>query len=225
MARILVTGASRGIGLELCKQLAARGDEVIAACRRSNEALAALDVSVVEGIDVTRAESMDQLAGAVDRPLDTLVLNAGILVRETIDSLDFDMMRAQFEVNAMGPLRVVQALRSRLHAGAKVAIITSRMGSIADNTSGRMYGYRMSKAAVNIAGVSLAHDLLEQGVSVQLLHPGSVRTDMTGGHGMVEADFSVRGLIERIDAMSMQNTGTFWHAQGETLPWLSLIHI
>ena len=129
------------------------------------------------------------------------------------------MMRAQFEVSAMGPLRVVQALRSRLHAGAKVAIITSRMGSIADNTSGRMYGYRMSKAAVNIAGVSLAHDLLEQGVSVQLLHPGSVRTDMTGGHGMVEADFSVRGLIERIDAMSMQNTGTFWHAQGETLPW------
>ena len=219
MARILVTGASRGIGLELCKQLAARGDEVIATCRRSNEALAALEVSVIEGIDVTRAESMDQLAGAVDRPLDTLVLNAGILVRETIDSLDFDMMRAQFEVNAMGPLRVVQALRSRLHAGAKVAIITSRMGSIADNTSGRMYGYRMSKAAVNIAGVSLAHDLLEQGVSVQLLHPGSVRTDMTGGHGMVEADFSVRGLIERIDAMSMQNTGTFWHAQGETLPW------
>ena len=219
MARILVTGASRGIGLELCKQLAARGDEVIAACRSSNEALAALEVSVIEGIDVTRAESMDQLAGAVDRPLDTLVLNAGILVRETIDSLDFDMMRAQFEVNAMGPLRVVQALRSRLHDGAKVAIITSRMGSIADNTSGRMYGYRMSKAAVNIAGVSLAHDLLEQGVSVQLLHPGSVRTDMTGGHGMVEADFSVRGLIERIDAMSMQNTGTFWHAQGETLPW------
>jgi NAD(P)-dependent dehydrogenase (short-subunit alcohol dehydrogenase family) len=103
--------------------------------------------------------------------------------------------------------------------GTKIGIVTSRMGSIADNTSGSRYGYRMSKAAVNMAGVSLSRDLAERGVAVALLHPGYVRTGMTGGHGLVDADEAAGGLLARMDALSMDTSGTFWHAQGEVLPW------
>ncbi len=145
--------------------------------------------------------------------------NAGVLSRETLDDVDSERIRLQFEVNALGPLRVTAALRPRLRRGSKVAIVTSRMGSIADNTSGSMYGYRMSKAAVNAAGKSLAMDLKPDGVAVALLHPGYVRTGMTGGNGLVDADESARGLVARIDALDLDSSGGFWHANGESLPW------
>jgi NAD(P)-dependent dehydrogenase (short-subunit alcohol dehydrogenase family) len=219
MTTALVTGSNRGIGLELCRQLKARGVDVIAACRRSSPELDELGVQVEQGVDVADLDSVRALAARLDTPLDLLVNNAGILSVERLDELDYDAMRAQFEVNALGPLRVTSALRPLLGNGSKVAIITSRMGSIADNTSGSMYGYRMSKAAVNIAGVSLAQDLRPDGISVALLHPGAVKTEMTRGHGMVEADFAARGLLARIDAMSLENSGSFWHAQGDALPW------
>jgi NAD(P)-dependent dehydrogenase (short-subunit alcohol dehydrogenase family) len=123
------------------------------------------------------------------------------------------------EVNAYGPLRVTHKLLSLLRQGSKVALITSRMGSIADNTSGGAYGYRMSKAALNAAGKSLAHDLASQGVSVAILHPGYVRTEMTSNHGSVEPDDAARDLLKRIDELTLENTGTFWHANGSVLPW------
>jgi NAD(P)-dependent dehydrogenase (short-subunit alcohol dehydrogenase family) len=219
MSTVLITGANRGIGLELTRQLHARGLDVIATCRRPSDALDALGVRVIDGVDVTNPESIEALAAAIEQPIDLLVNNAGILTAERFDAIDYDAVRKQFEVNALGPLRVTEALAPMLRAGSKVAIITSRMGSIGDNTSGSMYGYRMSKAAVNMAGASLAKDLAPRGIAVALLHPGSVRTEMTGGRGMVEADFSVRGLIERIEALTLDNSGTFWHAQGEVLPW------
>ena len=100
-----------------------------------------------------------------------------------------------------------------------IGIVTSRMGSVADNDSGGAYGYRMSKAAVNITGVSLARDLAERGISVALLHPGYVRTDMTGHSGHIDAEEAAAGLIQRMDELSPATTGTFWHANGETLPW------
>jgi NAD(P)-dependent dehydrogenase (short-subunit alcohol dehydrogenase family) len=132
---------------------------------------------------------------------------------------DLDAVRAQFELNAIAPLFLTRALASRLHPGSKVALITSRMGSIGDNTSGRYYGYRMSKAALNAAGVSLAHDLKPRGVAVVILHPGSVRTEMTRGQGMIEPDESVRGLLQRIDELELETTGRFLHQNGEILPW------
>jgi NAD(P)-dependent dehydrogenase (short-subunit alcohol dehydrogenase family) len=132
---------------------------------------------------------------------------------------DLDAVRAQFELNAIAPLFLTRALASRLHPGSKIALITSRMGSIGDNSSGRYYGYRMSKAALNAAGVSLAHDLKPRGVAVVILHPGSVRTEMTRGQGMIEPDESVRGLLQRIDELKIETTGRFLHQNGEILPW------
>ncbi len=171
MSLYVVTGAGRGIGHEVCRQLRQRGETVVAACRRAVPELASLGCEVVDGVDVTDDASVARLVTALaGRRVDVLVNNAGILARESLDELDFEGMRRQFEVNALAPLRVTRALLPNLGEGSKVAIITSRMGSIADNGSGGYYGYRMSKAAVNMAGVSLARDLGERGIAVLLLH-------------------------------------------------------
>ena len=216
----LVTGANRGIGLELCRLLVGRGDRVIAACRSVSNELNALDVQVEEGVDVTSEDSVAHLVRRLGgQSIDLLINNAGILSNESLTGMDFEAVRWQFEVNAMGPLRVTHALLPQMGPGAKVGIVTSRMGSITDNTSGSRYGYRMSKAAVNMAGVSLAHDLRERGVSVALLHPGFVATDMTGGRGNVEPAEAAAGLLARLDDLSLESTGGFWHANGEALPW------
>lgn len=219
MNTVLITGANRGIGLELCRQLLARGERVIAACRHAADELEELGARVIEGIDVCSGESLaqlrEQLAGV---QLDWLINNAGVLSVETLENMDFAAMDRQFQVNALGPLRVTAALLPLLREGAKVGIITSRMGSIDDNTSGGYYGYRMSKAAVNMAAVSLARDLEPRSIAVAALHPGYVATDMTGKKGVPVAE-SARGLIQRMDELDMGSTGSFWHAQGERLPW------
>ena len=151
--------------------------------------------------------------------LDILINNAGILRGDSIDRLQVSDIQEQFSVNALGPLLVTHALLSKLSSGSKVVIVTSRMGSIADNTSGRMYGYRMSKAAVNMAGKSLALDLAPKGIAVALLHPGYVRTDMTGGNGYISTAESARGLIAQIERLNMETTASFWHCNGDSLPW------
>jgi len=219
MKTILVVGASQGIGLELCRQFSSRGDRVIATCRRRTPALDALALEVIDGVEVADDAGIAALVSALGaRPLDVLVHVAGILTREGLDTLDVDRIRAQFEVNALAPLRVVQALLPCLRAGSKVAILTSRMGSIADNGSGGYYGYRMSKAAVNAAGVSLARDLQPRGIAVFLLHPGMVATGMTGGRG-IPVEEAAANLLARIDNQDIGQTGTFHHANGEVLPW------
>jgi NAD(P)-dependent dehydrogenase (short-subunit alcohol dehydrogenase family) len=216
----VITGANRGIGLELARQFSERGDEVVAVCRKPSEALAGLGVRIIDGVDVADDAGIARLAQQTKGPaVDILVNNAGLLSDESLDDLDIDRIRRQFEINALGPLRVTAALRSKLGSGAKVAIVTSRMGSIEDNTSGGRYGYRMSKAAVNMAGRSLAHDLEPAGVAVAILHPGFVRTEMTGNTGLVDPPESAAGLIARIDELTLETTGSFWHANGEVLPW------
>jgi NAD(P)-dependent dehydrogenase (short-subunit alcohol dehydrogenase family) len=220
MATALVTGSNRGIGLSLVKLLKARGDTVIAACRHETPELAALGAEIAAGVDVASDESVNEFAEKLKgRQLDLLINNAGILSVERLEDLDLAAIQRQMEVNAYGPLRVTQRLSPLLARGSKVALITSRMGSIGDNGSGGYYGYRMSKAALNAAGKSLAIDLAPRGISVAILHPGMVKTDMTGSHGTVEPDDAVRGLLARIDGLSLENTGTFWHANGEVLPW------
>lgn len=219
MGKVLITGANRGIGLELCRQLVSRGDEVIAVCRKAGDELQSLSLRVIEGVDVSDTESINSLAVTLGaEKLDWLINNAGILSVETLDSLNIEAMEQQFRVNSLGPLQVTQALLKNLPGGSKVGIVTSRMGSIDDNDSGGYYGYRMSKAAVNMAGKSLSRDLEGRGVAVALLHPGMVSTDMTGGRG-VPVEQSAGGLIQRMDALDMSNTGSFWHAEGEDLPW------
>jgi NAD(P)-dependent dehydrogenase (short-subunit alcohol dehydrogenase family) len=178
---------------------------------------------VEAGVDVTDGAAVDALARRLAHErIDTLVLNAGILAKESlgmIDAAGFDSMRRQFEVNALGPLRVAQALRDRIVEGGRIGIITSRMGSMADNQSGGYYGYRASKAAVNAIGKSLAVDLAPRGIAVVLLHPGYVATDMVGGSGDVSPADAARQLIARLDALTRERSGTFQHANGTELPW------
>ena len=221
MSLALVTGANRGIGLALVEALLKRGSHVIGACRIASPALAQSGAEVVDGVDVTSEEGVAKLAQAVgDRKLDLLVNNAGILLwGDQLSGIDFDGVLKQFEVNALGPLRVTAALRTRLAKGGKVALITSRMGSIDDNGSGSAYGYRMSKAALNMAGKSLAVDLKPAEVAVAILHPGMVKTDMVGEHGQIEPADAATGLLARIDELTLEKTGGFWHANGQTLPW------
>jgi NAD(P)-dependent dehydrogenase (short-subunit alcohol dehydrogenase family) len=219
MTTILITGANRGIGLEMTRLHAGRGDGVIAVCRQSSAELEALGVEVIEGVDVDSDESVASLANSLgSRRLDRLVNNAGILERNALNDLDWASIERQFRINAIGPLRVTQALLGNLGKGSKVFIITSRMGSIDDNTSGGSYGYRMSKAAVNMAAKSLSVDLEEAGIAVFLLHPGWVATDMTGQTG-IPVQESARGLVERMDEMGIEQSGTFWHQEGYALPW------
>ena len=220
MASVLVTGGNRGIGLELCRQLSARGDRVVAACRAPSPELEALGVRIERDIDVTdpaaAAALSKRLAGT---RLDVLVHNAGVLSHESLDQLDVAAIRRQLEVNAIGPLALTAALRPLLGAGSKLVLVTSRMGSIADNGSGGYYGYRMSKAALNAAGVSLARDLAPAGIAVLMVHPGMVRTGMTGGVIGIEPSEAVRGILARVDALTLATTGKFLHANGEELPW------
>ena len=223
MKTVLITGANRGIGLALTRQFTARGDRVIAACRHSSDALDATGAQVEAGVDVTDDAALADLAHRLgDTRLDVVVLNAGIMTREAfgrIDAAAWEDMRRQFEVNALGPLRVAQALSGHLGEGAKIGIITSRMGSVADNGSGGRYGYRASKSAVNAIGKSLAGGLAPRGGAGFLLHPGFVATDMVGGNGEVTPEHAAGQLVARLDTLGMPQTGTFWHANGTELPW------
>jgi NAD(P)-dependent dehydrogenase (short-subunit alcohol dehydrogenase family) len=220
MGVAVVTGANRGIGLALVHALRMRGASVVAVCRRSAADLERLGARIEGGIDLTSPEAGAELAARLARDsIDLLIHNAGLLIEDTLGSVRADDMRAQLEINALAPVLLTQALAPRLARGARVALISSRMGSIGDNASGGYYGYRMSKAALNAAGVSMARDLAPRGIAVAILHPGAVRTGMTGGKGALEPDESARGLLRRIDELRPDTTGRFVHQDGGVLPW------
>ncbi|NTS78172.1 SDR family oxidoreductase [Catenovulum sp. SM1970] len=217
---VVITGANRGIGLAFTRYYLAQGKDVIAVCRRASEELLATTAEVIEDIDVTNEVGVVALAAALDdRKISLLINNAGIFHNETLADMDFTQIQKQIEVNAIAPLKITHALLDNLTTGSKVALITSRMGSISDNGSGHYYGYRMSKAALNAAGKSLAVDLSGQSISVAILHPGFVQTDMVGGAGDVTPEQAVEGLTARISELNSDNSGTFWHANGDVLPW------
>ena len=216
-----MTGANRGIGLAYCQQLHLRGDKVIAVCRQSSDELDDLGVQVESGIELTSPDSLAALVnGLAGQTLDTVILNAGILESMGLSDLDPEAIRRQFEVNALAPLLLARALTPLMPEGSKLVLMTSRMGSIEDNSSGGSYGYRMSKVALNIAGKSLAVDLRSRGIAVAILHPGLVKTRMVqfNPNGISPED-SVRGLIARIDELTLNNSGSFLHANGSVLPW------
>ena len=221
MSTVLVTGANRGIGLEYCRQLQQRGDQVIAVCRQSSPELDAIDVEIESGVDlINEANRANLVRRLTARSLDTVILNAGLLVSMGLDDLDPEAIRRQFEVNALAPLLLARSLVPLMPWGSRLALMTSRMGSIDDNSSGGSYGYRMSKVALNIAGKSLAVDLKPDGIAVAILHPGLVRTRMIQFNPRgVSPEESVRGLLTRFDGLTLDNSGTFWHANGDVLPW------
>lgn len=220
MALVLITGASSGIGLEFVKQFAARGDQVIAAARHWPQGESRERFEVVEGADVRDAAGRQRIVQAIgQRKLDVVVHNAGVLANDALGQIRGESLEAQMAVNAFAPILLTQDLQAQLANPCKLAFITSRMGSVADNGSGGYYGYRMSKAALNAGAKSLANDLAPRGVAVALLHPGYVRTRMTGGQGQIDASESAHLLIARIGALNADNSGTFWHANGDVLPW------
>jgi NAD(P)-dependent dehydrogenase (short-subunit alcohol dehydrogenase family) len=222
MGTWVVTGANRGIGLEMCRQLKERGEDVLAACRTASPELDALGVTVVGGVEMTSdaaAHAIDVALGDKSKRIDVLLHNAGVLVPDALEMLDFEVIKKQLDVNALGPLRLTKGLLSRLGKGSKVALVSSRAGSIGDNGSGGLYGYRMSKAALNMAGMSLTRDLAPKGVMVVMLHPGFIRTGMTGGAGNDDPPVAAKGLLARIDGLTPATSGKFLHANGEQLPW------
>ncbi len=217
---IVIIGTNKGIGLEFARQYSTAGHRVFAICRQASDALKGLSCTVIEGIDVTDDKSVQGLAKAlpIDH-VDILIHNAGVLVSDTFPHLNMESMKKHFDINALGALRTVMALVPKLGSGSKVGIVSSRVGSIDDNTSANNYAYRVSKTAVNMIGKCLSIDLANDGIAVALLHPGYVRTQMTNGNGLIDASESAQGLIKRMDELSIDTSGIFVHTSGELLPW------
>ncbi|HBS42502.1 MAG TPA: short-chain dehydrogenase [Oceanospirillales bacterium] len=223
MANIIITGANRGIGLALARLYEARGDSVTAICREGNDDIEAVADQVIAGIDVTDETQlpgvMNVLHALIDGPVDVLINNAGVFRNETLDNMDTASIREQFEVNTLAPLMLTYHIKELMGEGGKVANITSRMGSIEDNTSGAYYGYRASKAALNAIGKSLAIDLKGQGIAVAQIHPGFVQTRMVNFSGDITPEQAASGIAARIDELNLDNSGRFWHSNGQSLPW------
>jgi len=220
MKTALITGANRGIGFALAQEYLAQGWHVIAVCRTASPELSATKAQVVAGVDVTNEAAVRELAATLQGvKIDLLINNAGILQTDHLGDIDYHHVTQQFLVNAQAPLQVTEALLGHLSDGAKIAFITSRMGSIADNTSGGYYGYRMSKAALNAAAKSLSLDVKSRGIAVAILHPGYVQTAMVNFGGDISATESAKRLSQRIAELDLRNTGGFWHSNGDKLPW------
>lgn len=219
MGVAVITGANRGIGLALARELRTRGREVVAVVRGVTTELQALGVRIVDGCDVSDAATWSTVATQLARDdIDLLVHNAGVAQPDELASVTPDAVRRQLETNALAPLFLTQALLPRIQQGGKIALITSRMGSMGDNGSGAYYGYRMSKAALNAAGVSLARDLAPRGIAVVILHPGPVRTDMNPSGSLAAGDAAV-ALLQRIEELTLATSGRFLHVHGQELPW------
>lgn len=222
---IVITGANRGIGFAMTKICQQRGDTVYALCRQSSPQLDALGVNIIENVDIATELGIAQAKSALtNTKIDLLINNAGILRDESLSQFNKDTITEQFNVNALAPLAFTQALLASFSAGSKIAFITSRMGSVTDNTSGGRYGYRMSKAALNIGAMSLAKDLTAEQIAVGIYHPGYVQTDMVNmlgstSNGDISAEVSAQRLITLMDNLTMHDSGVFKHSNGEVLPW------
>ena len=227
---VLIIGANRGLGLEWTRQWLSRGANVFATARKPQDAtdLQQLkqDASArlhIHQVDVATDESVNSFAEEIgNQPVDVLIHNAGVGGGAGLDSLDTDEVLEVININSVGALRTVRALKENLkksNGRGQIALITSLMGSIEDNRSGGSYAYRMSKAALNMAGRSMSIDLASENIDVILLHPGWVRTDMGGPNARISVEESVSGMMQILNKLSADMTGTFWHSNGKELPW------
>jgi len=221
---VLVTGANRGLGLEFVKQLQARGETVIATARDPEAARELRDTSVrVETLDTSDPASIAAFHQSLgDQPVDLLLNNAGMGGgRVGLEDEDFDAVETFLRVNAVGPLRLTQSLLPNLRAGDGKTIVhlTSKMGSIADNTSGGAYGYRSSKAALNMLNKSMSIELRREGFTCVVLHPGWVATDMGGASAPLGVVESIQGMLSVIDGLQPPDTGRFFDYSGAEIPW------
>ncbi|HEY4582841.1 MAG TPA: SDR family oxidoreductase [Lysobacter sp.] len=229
---VLITGANRGIGLEYVRQLLARGDHVIATARHPTQAhdLNRLVAGHPGRLHVFPLDVMDPRAEAEiarelplvlgDEPLHLLINNAGLLHSgERFGHVPAANLEDSFRTNAMGPFLLAQAVAPRLADGAKVANMTSQLGSIANTARFGTPTYAIGKAALNMVTRLLAAALAERGIAVVSLHPGWVQTDMGGAQAPLAPEKSVAGLLRVIDGLDMARSGSFLDWQGETLPW------
>lgn len=219
MANVIINGANRGIGLSLVQKFLSEGHDVWALCRTSSPDLRSTKATIVENIDVTDESSLENLKEKLPSEVHIAINNAGILIGDNFQSFNSEDLLQQYKVNSLGPTLFIRSIKELLITGSKVGIVTSRMGSISDNTSGSQYGYRMSKAAANAAGMSMAQDFKSEGITVLILHPGYVQTDMTGGKGLIDTKESADGLYNLLTTKDIHSTGKFFHTNSEELPW------
>jgi len=225
---VLITGTNRGIGLEFVKQYATDGWNVIACCRDPQSAtvlqsLASTHRNVqIIALDVADFTQIDAVALQLkDRKIDVLINNAGVYPESSLGDVDFDDWATAFKINSMAPLKVAQAFMPHVAASQlkKIATLSSKMGSLDDNTSGGSYIYRTSKTALNMAIKSLSIDLKPYGIAVLTLHPGWVQTDMGGPNGLIDTRTSVTGLRKLITDLSIATSGKFIAFDGKEIAW------
>lgn len=222
MKNIIIVGSNRGIGLALVKKYAESGDKVYALCRESSKELEEIQgIDIIEETEVTDLSKLSGIAKKLDGVKFDILLHVSGIWRDDhlMEDANWDAFTESFEVNSVAPLKVVTLFKNHLAENAKIGLMSSRMGSIADNDSGGRYAYRMSKCALNCAGKSLSEDLKDSNIAVAILHPGYVKTDMTDGNGLLTPKESAEGLKKIMDNLSMKNTGEFYHTSGEKLPW------
>ena len=224
MAHVVIVGADRGIAAGLVREYLSRGDTVTAVCQHDGADWASTAVRVIPDTDVTSDADIQHMADLLgDTSIDVLIHVAGIGAGDRWGRFDFDAMLMHYNLNALGPLRVINALSDNFSEGGKIGIVTSRMGSIGDNASGGMYSYRMSKAAANMLGVNLYHQFHARNVYVMLLHPGTVATQMTRGakawDSFTKPEESAAGLARQMDALGPDTPPEFRHQDGALLPW------
>jgi NAD(P)-dependent dehydrogenase (short-subunit alcohol dehydrogenase family) len=225
---LFITGANRGLGLEFVRQYAIDGWEVIASCRYPVEANALqslkkkyANISIIK-LDVANFDEIHQVAESLKNvTIDLLINNAGIYLDRATDRINVDDWVQTFQVNSIAPVILLNAFKHHLaNSGLKKAVtLSSKMGSIDDNTKGGSYLYRTSKAAVNMAIKTASIDLKPLGISIASLHPGWVQTDMGGPNGLIDIPTSVSGLRIVINNLSLANTGQFIDYQGKSIPW------
>ncbi len=227
---ILITGTNRGIGLEFVKHYLKNNEKIIATCRNKHSAKDLLELenttsnlSLVE-LDVSNPNSINEfISKIVGLPIDTFINNAGVFGPRNIEFGNFNAKEwlDVFKVNTIAPLLITQKILKNLRLGKdkKLAFISSKVGSIEDNTGGGMYIYRTSKTALNQVIKSLSIDLKDENFIAVALHPGWVQTDMGGPNALIDTKTSVKGMIEVIDNLTPKNTGKFYNYDGSSIPW------
>lgn len=227
---ILVTGANRGIGLELARQYATDGWSVHACCRnpatadKLNELAASNNAVVVHQLDVTDTARIKNLPDELQNvPIDILFNNAGIYGQADafFGNTNEQKWLECFRINTIAPMKMIEAFVEHVAASQYklIATMSSKMGSMEDNASGGSYVYRSSKAAVNAVMKSAAIDLQPMGIKVAILHPGWVLTDMGGPNAEIGVEECVKNLRRNLDSVTMLNSGTFWETDGSVIPW------
>lgn len=215
----MITGANRGLGLALCGAAADRGSKVIAVCRQTSPALRQVASRIEAGVDLAESKALSNLASRLRGvQLDTIVHNAGLHAGQGLSEVEADQIQRAMEVNAIAPVVLTRLVLGNLGAGAKVVIVSSAAGSVNGNRRGGEYGYRMSKAAVNAGGAAMAVDLRSLGVTVAMIHPGTVATRMTGWRGM-KPRVAAKHLLNLVERLDLTMTGRFWTLDGTELPW------